>query len=45
MDIDNNTLDFSYMPRKMKTPKIKNMIRLEARKSWIIIEKNIYNHS
>ena len=41
MDIENNTIDFSFMPRGWKTPKIKNMIRLEARKSWIIIEKNI----
>lgn len=41
MDIENNTIDFSFMPRGRKTPKIKNMIRLEARKSWIIIEKYI----
>lgn len=41
MDIDNNTIDFSYMPKGFKTPKIKNMIRIEARKSWIIIETHI----
>lgn len=41
MDIENNIIDFSFMPRGWKTPKMKNMIRVEARKSLIIIEKYI----
>lgn len=41
MDINGNQIDFSYMPRGFKTPKMKNMIRLGARKSWIIIEEYI----
>ena len=39
MDINGNKIDFSYMPKGQKTPKLKNMSRLGARKSWIIIEK------
>jgi len=41
MDINGNKIDFSYMPKRLKTPKMKNMVRLEVRKSWIIIEKYI----
>lgn len=35
MDIDKNKIDFSYMPRGMKTPKFSLMQRIEARTSWI----------
>ena len=41
MDINGNKIDFSYMPKGQKTPKMKNMIRLGARKSWLTIEKHI----
>lgn len=41
MDIEGNKIDFSYMPKGQKTPKMKNMIRLEARKNWLIVEKYI----
>ena len=41
MDINGNKIDFSYMSKGFKTPKMKNMIKLGARKSWIIIEKYI----
>lgn len=41
MNIDGTQINFSYMPRGQKTPKLKNMLRIKARKSWLIIEKNI----
>lgn len=45
MDIKGNNIDFSFMPKGRKTPKMKNMIRLEARKSWILIEKCIQSQN
>jgi len=41
MDINNNTIDFSHMPRGMKTPKMSNFKLIKRRKSWIIQEKTI----
>ena len=41
MNIDGYKINFSYMPKGFKTPKMKNMIKLGARKSCIIIEKYI----
>lgn len=41
MDINGNKIDFSYMPKGQRLPKMKNMIKLEARKSWLTIEKHI----
>lgn len=43
MNIEGDKIDFAYMPKGQKTPKMKNMIRLEARKSWITIKINIQN--
>ena len=39
MGIDGEKIDFSNAPRGMKTPKISNMQRINARKSWIICEQ------
>ena len=36
MDIEGNKIDFSHMPKGLKTPKLKNLKRLSARKTWII---------
>ena len=36
MDIDGNKVDFSTMPKCYKTPKMANLIRLEARSSWMV---------
>lgn len=36
MDIDGNKVDFSTMPKGYKTPKMANLIRLEARSSWMV---------
>lgn len=36
MDIEGNKADFSDAPRGWKTPKIRNLKRISARKSWII---------
>lgn len=35
MDIFGNKIDFSSMPKGFKTPKMKNMIRVQARSSWM----------
>lgn len=35
MDIFGNKIDFSSMPKGFKTPKMKNMTRVQARSSWI----------
>lgn len=35
MDIEGNKIDFSSMPKGNKTPKMCNMKRLSARRSWI----------
>ena len=45
MDIDGDKIDFSNAPRGMKTPKMSNMQRISARKSWIICEQNRANSS
>jgi len=45
MGIDGEKIDFSNAPRGMKTPKISNMQRINARKSWIIYEQNRANSS
>lgn len=37
MDIDGNKIDFSDMPKGFKTPKMKNLKRIEARSSWMVI--------
>ena len=36
MDVEGNKIDFSHMPKGFKTPKLKNLKRLSARKTWII---------
>ena len=36
MDIDGNKIDFSNAPKGLKTAKLRNLKRLESRKSWII---------
>ena len=38
MDIEGNKIDFSNAPKGMKTPKMENMTRINARKPWIIQE-------
>lgn len=44
MDIFNNKIDFSYMPKGYKTPKLKNLKRLSARTSVLCIkERTIVN--
>ena len=45
MNIDGDKIDFSDAPRGMKIPKISNMQRINARKSWIICEQNRANSS
>ena len=35
MDIFGNKIDFSSMPKGFKTPKMKNMTRVQARSSWM----------
>ena len=37
-DIDGNKIDFSYMGKGNKTPKLRNMKRISARKTTLIIE-------
>ena len=39
MDILGNTIDFSYMPKGMKTPKLANCRRISARKSCLCISQ------
>jgi hypothetical protein len=41
MDIQGNKIDFSNAPKGMKTPKMGNMTRVNARKSWIIQSKSL----
>ena len=36
MDISGEKIDFSYLPKGLKTPKTSNLIRVKARTSWII---------
>ena len=39
MDILGNTIDFSYMPKGMKTPKLSNCKRISARRSCLCISQ------
>ena len=41
MDIIGNKIDFSNMPTGFKTPKLKNLIRLTARSSWMITREMV----
>ena len=41
MDIKGKRIDFSNMPKGFKTPKMTNLKRLEARKTWIVTEQKI----
>ena len=43
VDIDLNKIDFSFLGRGRKTPKLKNLERASARKSWITDQKIIQN--
>lgn len=36
MDIEGNKIDFSFMPKGMKTPKLSNCARVTARNSVLI---------
>jgi len=45
MDIGGNKIDFSNNPKGGKTPKMKDMIRIASRKSWIVDIKNVVNSS
>lgn len=38
MDIKGNKIDFSNMPKGLKTPKLSNCKRISARKTWIVDE-------
>lgn len=44
MDIFNNKIDFSHMPRGYKTPKLSNCNRVSARRSCLCISQNIINN-
>ncbi len=44
MDIFNNKIDFSYMPRGWKTPKLSNLERISSRSSCLCINKKILNN-
>ena len=41
MDIFNNKIDFSFMPKKLKIPKLNNLKRLNARSSCLVMSKVI----
>ena len=41
MDIFNNKIDFSYMPKGYKTPKLSNLERISARRSCLCISQRI----
>ena len=41
MDIFNNKIDFSYMPKGMKTPKLSNLERISSRSSILIYKSKI----
>lgn len=43
MNIDNQNISFKDAPKGMKTPRMSNMKRLIARKSWLIDQKTIAN--
>ena len=42
-DIDLNKIDFSFLGKGRKTPKLKNLERVSSRKSWIVDQKIIQN--
>ena len=42
-DIDLNKIDFSFLGRGRKTPKLQNLNRISSRKSWIVDQKAIQN--
>ena len=39
MNINGNKVDFSFMPRGLKTPKLSNLERVSARRSCLCIRK------
>jgi hypothetical protein len=41
MDIRGNKIEFKDAPKGMKTAKLNNCKRIQARKSWIMIEEKI----
>ena len=41
MDIFNNKIDFSFMPKRFKTPKLNNLKRINARSSCLVMFKII----
>ena len=41
MDIDGKKIDFSHMAKGFKTPKLSNLKRIGARKTWIITQQSI----
>ena len=43
MDIKGNKIEFKDAPKGFKTPKMVNMKRLGARKTWIISQQTIQN--
>ena len=43
VDINLNKIDFSFLGKGRKTPKLKNLERVSARKSWITDQKIIQN--
>lgn len=45
MDIFNNTVDFSHMPKGYKTPKLKNLKRLSTRSSVLCIREKIIQNA
>lgn len=45
MDIQGNKISFPNAPKGMSTPKMINMQRISARKSWIMQEKRLANSS
>ena len=42
MDIFNNQIDFSYMPKGSKTPRLPNMQRLQARSSVLCMSRKLF---
>ena len=42
MDIFNNQIDFSYMPKGSKTPRLPNMRRLQARSSILCMSRKLF---
>lgn len=41
MDIDGKKADFSLMPKGFKTPRLTNLIRIEARKTWMSTQEAV----